>query len=92
MFDEVPLYPFTLVFPHKKRTFFLVKEEDRNKWVKFLRDAIGYADFFEFYEELDVVGNGKFGLVKLAKYKKTSCHVAVKILRKSEMTNKDLEL
>lgn len=39
-----------------------------------------------------MIGNGKFGLVKLARYKKTKQHVAVKILRKNEMTNKDLEL
>jgi len=72
LFNEVKLWPFTLVFPHiKKWTFYLIKEEDWDKWVKTLREAIGYADFFDFYEEFDVIGNGKFGLVKLAKYKKT---------------------
>ena len=57
-----------------------------------MRETIGYADFFDFYEELEVIGNGKFGLVKLAKYKKTQMYVAVKTLRKNEMSNKDLEL
>ena len=61
-------------------------------WVKTLKTAIGYADFYDFYEEQEVVGNGKFGLVKLAIHKHTREYVAVKILQKEEMGNKDLEL
>jgi len=53
---------------------------------------MGYSDFFDFYEEREVIGNGKFGLVKLVRHKKTGQYCAVKILKKSEMTNKDLEL
>lgn len=69
--DELELWPFTLVFPHKKRTFYLIKKSYRDQWVKTLKAAIGYADFYDFYEEQDVVGNGKFGLVKLAVHKHT---------------------
>ena len=64
----------------------------RDWWVKTLREVIGYADFYDFYTEMEVIGNGKFGLVKLVQHKQTNQYCAVKILRKSEMNNKDLEL
>jgi serine/threonine protein kinase len=60
--------------------------------VRTLREVIGYSDFYDFYSEMQVVGNGKFGLVKLIKHKQTNQLLAVKILKKGEMTNKDLEL
>ena len=68
---ELDLYPFTLVFPNKKRTFYMIKEEDRDNWVKTLKEAIGYTDFFDYYEVTETIGNGKFGIVKKAIHKKT---------------------
>jgi len=69
--NELRLYPFTLVFPHKTRTFYLIKEEERNKWVKILKEVVGYSDFFDFYEPGDIIGKGKFGVVKSAIHNKT---------------------
>ena len=69
--DELELFPFTLVFPHRKRTFHSTSEEERDNWVKTLKEAIGYTDFFDFYEIKDTLGNGKFGIVKKAIHKKT---------------------
>lgn len=90
--DELTLYPFTLVFPHKTRTFYLIKVEERDKWVKVLKEVVGYSDFFDFYEPGEIIGKGKFGVVKSALHIKTAKKVAVKILQKSEMLNRDLEL
>jgi serine/threonine protein kinase len=90
--NELKLHPFTLVFPHKTRTFYLIKEEERNRWVKALKECVGYSDFFDFYKPGDIIGSGKFGVVKSAIHTKTNKLVAVKILQKKEMSNKDLEL
>jgi serine/threonine protein kinase len=38
------------------------------------------------------VGNGKFGLVRSAIHKKTGKEVAVKVMKKKEMTISDIEL
>lgn len=80
--NELKLYPFTLAFPHKSRTFYLIKEEERDKWVRILKEVVGYADFFDYYEPGEIVGKGKFGVVKSAIHNKTGKQVAVKILQK----------
>jgi calcium/calmodulin-dependent protein kinase I len=90
--DELKLYPFTLVFPHKSRTFYCIKESECNGWIKVLKEAVGYSDFFDFYELGEIIGRGKFSVVKNAIHLKTKKKVAVKILPKTEKTKKDLEL
>lgn len=80
--DELKLFPFTLVFPHKTRTFYLIKQDERDKWVSILKEVVGYSDFFDFYEPGDIAGKGKFGVVKSATHIKTGKQVAVKILQK----------
>lgn len=90
--NELKLFPFSLVFPHKSRTFYLIKEEERDDWVRILKEVVGYADFNDYYDPGEVVGKGKFGVVKSAIHRKTGKKVAVKILKKAEMSNKDLEL
>ena len=44
------LYPFSLIFPGKKRTFYLVNKDQRNKWCDAIKKAIGYSSLFDFYE------------------------------------------
>jgi len=46
----------------------------------------------DYYELREVIGKGKFGLVKLALHKKTQKLVAVKIMRKKDMNAQDIEL
>ena len=86
------LYPFTLIFPTKERTFYLLSEEDRTAWLDVIKKAIGYANLFDFYEMKEKLGNGKFGTVKLGIHKKTGKKVAIKIMKKKSMTTQDLEL
>ena len=57
------------VAEHKKLASRMTANQIQEGSLKY--DTKAVADFFDFYEELDVIGNGKFGLVKLAWYKKT---------------------
>ena len=86
------LFPFTIIFPNKQRTFYLQKKEDRDMWMTMIKQAIGYANLFDFYEVKEAVGKGKFGTVKLGIHKKTGKKVAVKIMKKKQMTVQDIEL
>jgi serine/threonine protein kinase len=86
------LFPFTLIFPTKERTFYLLSEDDRAAWVEVIKKAIGYANLFDYYEMKEKLGNGKFGTVKLGVHKKTGKKVAIKIMKKKSMTTQDLEL
>ena len=48
-------------------------------------------NILEEYEILSVIGEGTFGVVKLGKIKKTNEEVAIKILEKKKILNKDDE-
>jgi len=86
------LYPFKLVFPHKTRTYYASSKVNRDKWVNSIKKAVGYANLYDFYDISDKLGRGKFGLVRAAIHKKSSKKVAVKIIKKKDMSNDDLEL
>jgi len=57
-----------------------------------IKEAIGYKDIGEFYDVGEDIGKGKFGQVKKALHKKTSQLVAIKVIKKKEMKQKELEL
>lgn len=86
------LYPFTLIFPGKERTYYLLNKDERDKWVAQIKNAIGYASLTDFYEVKDPIGKGKFGTVKLGIHIKTGKKVAIKVMKKKQMTLQDIEL
>jgi hypothetical protein len=45
-----PLFPFTLIFPNKRRIYYLKSLEEKNKWVNAIKNAIGYSSLSDFYE------------------------------------------
>ena len=57
-----------------------------------IKKSIGYANVFDFYELKDNLGQGKYGVVKLGIHKKSQREVAVKIVKKKELSIKDQEL
>ena len=87
------LYPFKLIFPpNKARSYYLTSREEKEKWVTAIKNVIGYANMFDFYEIKQTLGKGKFGLVKSAVHKKSGKTVAVKVMSKKEMSVQDVEL
>ena len=90
--EGVKLFPFTLVFPNTSRTFYLLKASDREKWMDLVKIVVGYSNIHDYYELKENIGKGKFAVVRKGVHKKTGKTVAVKILKKQEMTAKDLEL
>jgi serine/threonine protein kinase len=57
-----------------------------------IKRAIGYANVFDFYEFRENLGQGKYGVVKLGIHKKSSREVAIKIVKKRDLSIKDQEL
>lgn len=86
------LYSFTIQFPGKTRNYYCKEKLGSMKWSSYLKEAIGYLSFFDYYEMLDEIGEGKFGLVKLGLHKKTKERVAIKIIKKESMNSTDIEL
>ena len=50
-----------------------------------MKQTLGYSNVFDFYNVLETIGQGAFGLVKLATHKKTMQKVAIKIVKKKDM-------
>ena len=90
--DNSILYPFMLIFPNKRRIYYLETKDERDEWVDKIKLAIGYANLHDFYDLQDSLGKGKYGLVKKGIHKKSQKEVAVKIVKKKELSLKDLEL
>lgn len=50
------IYPLSLIFPNKTRTFYLKTAEERDKWLTHLKEAVGYSSLFDYYEVKDPLG------------------------------------
>jgi len=61
-------------------------------WLDAIKKAVSYTNIEDFYEVGEIIGQGKYGVVKKAVHKKTGQEVAVKIVNKQEMPVKDHEL
>ena len=92
MEDKTVMYPFMLIFPNKRRIYYLETKESRDKWVEKIKQAIGYANLHDYYDLKESLGKGKYGLVKRGIHIKSQREVAVKIVKKKQLSLKDIEL
>lgn len=90
--ENKTFYIFSIIFSSKTRMYYCPDKEVAKLWTSCLRRSIGYENFFDHYEMLDEIGEGKFGLVKLGLHYKTKQKVAIKIIKKESMEISDLEL
>ena len=81
-------HPIKLVIPpNKSRLIFFPKVQDQTLWINRLQDAMGYSNIFNFYTLDKTLGKGQFGLVKLAVHKQSGKKVAIKQVKKKNMTH-----
>ena len=83
------LHPFMLIFPDKRRIYYLKSKQEKEKWMDAIKKVIGYANLYDFYDVGKNLGQGKYGIVKLGTHKKTGKEVAIKIIKKKELNLKD---
>ena len=91
IFDNVPYYSFSILFPNKTRTYFCDNNAEYELWAKNLKIATNYSNILEIYKISDVLGSGSFSLVKMAINQVTKQKVAVKIMDKKKMNSTRLE-
>ena len=84
-------YCFTIIFPTKPRKYYLTNESEYHHWVKTIRKIVGYSNLNEIYEIRQVLGKGKFGLVKLGIHRGSGRKVAIKIINKKLVTAIDVQ-
>ena len=49
--------------PNKSRVLYFRTQHEQAKWGEILKEAIGYANLFDYYEVSKPLGKGQFGLV-----------------------------
>lgn len=90
--DGTIVWPFMLIFPNKRRIYYFKTKEEKVKWMEAIKKVIEYNNLNDFYELGDTLGKGKYGVVKKGFHKRTKQEVAIKIIKKKDLNNKDLEL
>ena len=81
-----------IIFPNKKRIYYFQSKTEKERWMDAVKKAIGYANLQDFYDLKENLGQGKYGLVRRGIHKKSQKEVAIKIVKKKELSLKDLEL
>jgi serine/threonine protein kinase len=71
--------------PNKSRILYFSSVDIQLKWTQQIRKIVGEQNVNDFYEVSTNLGKGQFGVVKLAKHKKTKNHVAIKTITKANM-------
>lgn len=87
--EKTVLHPFMLIFPNKRRVYYLRTQAEKERWMNAIKKAIGYANVYDFYEFKESLGQGKYGIVKRGIHIKSQKEVAIKILKKKDLAIKD---
>ena len=66
--------------------------EEKDKWAKAFKEALGYQDVYAVYEPKEKLGQGHYATVHRAVHKMTGREVAIKALQKNEMSSGQLEM
>ena len=48
--NNVTMHSFSLIFPQKTMKFFVCKVEEKEGWLKSIKQAIGYSSLYDFYK------------------------------------------
>jgi serine/threonine protein kinase len=92
MYDDIKLFAFSVKYPKKSRFYYTDNKNDYDMWLDCIRKVTGYQSLTDIYDVKQRLGNGKFGLVRLGTHKMTGRDVAVKVMKKMDMKQMDLEL
>ena len=81
-------YPVRIaITPNKTENFFFQTQSEQRKWIDALQKEMRYSSVFDFYKFEKTLGSGQFGLVKMATHLKTGVKVAIKQVKKKNMTH-----
>ena len=85
------MYLFSIIFNPTQQKYFLCEElEDYKHWIECIRKVICYYNLNDEYQFLDdILGEGRFGIVRLAEHKIKKQKVAVKVVSKEHLNKSD---
>lgn len=85
-------YSFILQYPGKTTNYYCETKEIMKIFTSSFKQAIKYQNFFDYYEMIDDINEGKFGIVKLGIHKRTNQNVAIKIIKKEIRKQDEIEM
>jgi len=81
-------YPIAIsIPPNKIDILFFETTKQQQYWVNKLQKVMDYGNVFDFYKFEKTLGKGQFGLVKMATHLKTGQKVAIKQVKKKNMSH-----
>jgi len=81
-------FPCKIVIPpNKSRMIYFASQQESDTWTERFQASMSYTNVFDFYELEKTLGKGQFGLVKLGSHIKSNMKVAVKQVKKKNMTH-----
>ena len=85
------LYCFSIIYPEKERKYYTEDKKDYHKWIKYLKKAVDYEDLYKLYEMKDIIGQSRYGTIRVGYHKIKNRYVAIKIINKKSMSEFDME-
>ena len=90
-YKEKYLYCFSIIYPEKERKYYTEDKKEYHKWIKYLRKAVDYEDLYKLYEMKDIIGQGRYGTIRVGYHKVKNRYVAIKIVNKKSMSEFDMQ-
>ena len=92
--DNITYYSFSIIFKSnsKTRKYFTSDIEIYHKFIAYIKLAIDYRNFEEYYEIQKEIGVGSYSHVNLGIHKKTGKLVAIKVVAKNNERKNEEEL
>ena len=84
------LYCFSIIYPEKERKYYTENKKDYLKWIKYLKKAVDYEDLYKLYEMKDIIGQSRYGTIRVGYHKIKNRYVAIKIINKKSMSEFDM--
>ena len=91
VYEGKTYYTFRLIFSKKSRYYYCENEDEYNNWLEKLRIVTGSFNLNDSYKISNKLGQGKFATVRLGTKITTGEEVAIKIINKEAMDEKELE-
>lgn len=93
--NKANYYPITINYNntrYNEKVLYFVMDSTRKLWLKKIKSAANNSDIDDYYTLSNNLGEGRFGIVKKGIDNRTNKKVAVKVINKQKMKEKDYEL
>jgi tRNA A-37 threonylcarbamoyl transferase component Bud32 len=89
--NNVKVFSFQINLGHRKIHFFLRSIKEKDDWIKHISNSIGFKFVSNEYTIKENIGHGYFSIVKLAENKITQQKIAIKIMKKKNLSDRSKE-